>query len=98
AEAGAEAALVVTPGYFKGRMTAEALTAHFLAVADASPLPIILYSVPANTGVDLPVEAVVALSRHPQIIGLKDSGGDITKCGRLKLECEPDFQLLAGSA
>lgn len=98
AEAGAEAALVVTPGYFKGRMTAEALTAHFLAVADASPLPIILYSVPANTGVDLPVEAVVALSRHPQIIGLKDSGGDITKFGRLKLECEPDFQLLAGSA
>lgn len=98
ADAGADAALVVTPGYFKSRMTAAALDAHFRAVADASPLPVILYSVPANTGVDLPVEAVVSLSDHPNILGLKDSGGDITKFGRMALECRPGFQLLAGSA
>lgn len=95
---GADAALVVTPGYFKARMTTAALVAHFTAVADASPIPVILYSVPANTGVDLPAEAVVTLSRHTNIIGLKDSGGDITKFGRMALECRPGFQLLAGSA
>ena len=95
---GADAALVVTPGYFKARMTIAALVAHFTAVADASPIPVILYSVPANTGVDLPAEAVVALSHHANIIGLKDSGGDITKFGRMALECRPGFQLLAGSA
>ncbi len=98
AEAGADAALVVTPGYFRSRMTTPALDAHFRSVADASPLPVILYSVPANTGVDLPVEAVVSLSSHPNILGLKDSGGDITKFGRMALECRPGFQLLAGSA
>lgn len=98
AAAGADAALVVTPGYFKSRMTVAALVAHFIAVADASPIPVILYSVPANTGVDLPAEAVATLSRHANIIGLKDSGGDITKFGRMALECEPGFQLLAGSA
>lgn len=50
-----------------------------LQVADNSPLPVVLYSVPANTGVDLPLEAVVQLSQHPNIIGLKDSGGDVRK-------------------
>lgn len=97
ATAGADAALVVTPGYFKARMTSEALVAHFQAVADASPLPVVLYSVPANTGVDLPTDAVARLSEHGNILGLKDSGGDITKFGRMALECQPGFQLLAGS-
>lgn len=98
AGAGADAVLVVTPAYFKARMTPGALAAHFSAVADASPVPVILYSVPANTGIDLPAEVVAQLSRHANIIGLKDSGGDITKFGRMASECPPDFQLLAGSA
>ena len=51
----------------------------FWQVADASPIPVILYSVPANTGIDLPAECVVKLSSHPNIIGLKDSGGDVCK-------------------
>ncbi len=97
AAAGADAALVVTPGYFKARMTSEALVGHFRAVADASPLPVLLYSVPANTGVDLPIDAVARLSEHANILGLKDSGGDITKFGRMALDCRPGFQLLAGS-
>ena len=46
-------------------------------VADACPVPVILYSVPANTGIDLPEEAIVNLSKHPNIIGLKDSGGNV---------------------
>ena len=48
-------------------------------VADNSPIPVILYSVPANTGIDLPAECIIKLSAHPNIIGLKDSGGDVCK-------------------
>ncbi len=98
AEAGANAALVVTPGYFKARMTVAALVTHYQQVADASPIPVILYSVPANTGVDLPPAAVAKLAAHPNIIGLKDSGGDITKIGQMVHETPPEFQILAGSA
>lgn len=48
-----------------------------LQVADSSPVPVVLYSVPANTGLELPLDAVVRLSQHPNILGLKDSGGDV---------------------
>ncbi|MGQ0602831.1 MAG: dihydrodipicolinate synthase family protein [Anaerolineales bacterium] len=98
AEAGANAALVVTPGYFRAKMTPAALEAHFRAVADASPLPVILYSVPANTGVDLPAATAVNLASHPNIIGMKDSGGDITKIGQIIADAPKEFQMLAGSA
>ena len=99
AEAGADAAVVITPCYFKNRMTDQALLSHFTAVADSSPIPIILYSVPANTGLDLSVEVAVKLSAHPNIIGIKDSGGDITKIGQLVHATKgQNFQVLAGSA
>jgi 4-hydroxy-2-oxoglutarate aldolase len=97
ADLGVDAVLVVTPSYFRAKMTRDTLTRHYTAVADASPVPIILYSVPANTGVDLPAEAVAGLSHHPNIIGMKDSGGDITKLGRMVHDSVPGFQLLAGS-
>jgi 4-hydroxy-2-oxoglutarate aldolase len=98
AEAGADVALVVTPGYFKAKMTSAALEAHYRAVADASPIPVLLYSVPANTGVDLPAPTAVKLSIHPNIIGMKDSGGDITKIGQIIADAPREFQMLAGSA
>ena len=98
AEAGAEAALVVTPGYYRARMSAAALTGHYLAVADASPIPLVVYNVPANTGVDLPIEAAVDLSRHPNIAGMKESGGDVAKIARILQAGEAGFQVLAGSA
>ena len=50
-------------------------------VADLSPIPVVLYSVPANTGLDLPMDAVVTLSQHPNIVGIKDSGGDVSGSG-----------------
>ena len=81
ADAGADVAVVITPCYFKGKMTGPVLEAHYTAVADASPIPVVLYSVPANTTVDLPVETVVRLAKHPNIIGMKESGGDIRKHG-----------------
>jgi 4-hydroxy-2-oxoglutarate aldolase len=95
---GADALIVVTPSYYKGRMTAAALTAHYAAVADHSPLPVVIYNVPANTGVDLPVEVAIELSRHPRIAGIKESGGDSVKLTRLVSESASGFQVLAGSA
>jgi len=98
AEAGAQAALVVTPHYFRSKMTSVALERHYLSVAETSPLPILLYSVPANTGIILPSEAVLRLATHPNIIGMKDSGGDIARIGYLVKHTPDNFAILAGSA
>jgi 4-hydroxy-2-oxoglutarate aldolase len=92
---GVDAVMVVTPGYFKARMSGAALEAHYRAVADAAPVPVLLYNVPANTGVELPQESVARLSEHPNI---KDSGGDITRIGWMVGATRPGFQILAGSA
>jgi 4-hydroxy-2-oxoglutarate aldolase len=97
ADVGADVALVVTPAYYKARMTGPALEQHFLSVAEGSPLPIVIYNVPANTGVDIPAASVIRLSRHPRIIGVKESGGDITKIGAMIHGARPGFQVLAGS-
>ncbi|KAK6300862.1 hypothetical protein J4Q44_G00289600 [Coregonus suidteri] len=97
--AGADLVLVVTPCFYKGKMDNRALVHHFTQVADSSPVPVVLYSVPANTGLDLPVDAVVRLAQHPNILGLKDSGGDITRIALIVHKTKPqDFQVLAGSA
>ncbi|NWS71600.1 HOGA1 protein, partial [Crotophaga sulcirostris] len=99
AEAGADVALVVTPCYYRGAMTSAALVQHYTEVANASPIPVVLYSVPANTGLELPLEAVLSLAQHPNIIGIKDSGGDITRIGLMVHKTQQeDFQVLAGSA
>ncbi|GAA6230784.1 4-hydroxy-2-oxoglutarate aldolase, mitochondrial [Lates japonicus] len=99
AAAGANAVLVVNPCFYKGKMDSHALIQHFTKVADSSPVPVVLYSVPANTGLELPLDAVVHLSQHPNIVGLKDSGGDITRIGLIVHKTKTqDFQVLAGSA
>ena len=99
ADAGADIAVVITPCYYKGKMVGGVLEQHYTAVADASPIPVVLYSVPANTTIDLPVETVVRLAKHKNIIGIKESGGDITKIGSMvHLTRGEDFQVLAGSA
>jgi 4-hydroxy-2-oxoglutarate aldolase len=98
AQAGAEAVIVVTPGYYKGRMNAAALTAHYTSVADRSPVPVLIYNVPANTGVDLPAEVAIELSQHPGILGIKDSSGDVAKLTRMVAQSADGFQVLAGSA
>ncbi|KAH6937664.1 hypothetical protein HPB50_003559 [Hyalomma asiaticum] len=99
AKIGASAVLVVTPCFYKGRMTADALEKHFVRVADESPVPVILYSVPGNTGVDLPADVAIRLSSHPNVIGMKDSGGEIAKIGYVVHKTrQSGFQVLAGSA
>ena len=79
AAAGADAVLVRTPSYFKNQMTTELFVRHFTAVADASPVPVLLYNVPGLTGVKLAPEAVARLSSHPNIPGVKDSSADLTQ-------------------
>lgn len=81
AESGADYLLVVTPYYNKG--TESGIVSHFLAVADASPIPIILYNIPGRTGVDLSIAQYEKLAVHPRIIGVKEAKGDIGRIGDL---------------
>ncbi|HEY46010.1 MAG: hypothetical protein AMJ88_09880 [Anaerolineae bacterium SM23_ 63] len=98
AQVGADVAIVVTPSYYKAMMSSIALENHYQQVADASPIPILLYNVPANTGVELKVEAVVHLADHPNVIGIKESGGSVAKIGTMVHRTPEEFHVLAGSA
>jgi 4-hydroxy-2-oxoglutarate aldolase len=83
AEVGYDVALVRTPHYYRGQMKPANLLAFYRMVADRSPLPVMLYNVPPCTAYDLPVEVVLELAEHPNIIGLKESGGDVEKVRRM---------------
>jgi 4-hydroxy-2-oxoglutarate aldolase len=67
-------------------------------VADASPIPVSMYNMPANTSVDMAAEVITKLSQHPNIMGLKDSSGNLAKLGEVIRSARPGFQVLAGSA
>jgi 4-hydroxy-2-oxoglutarate aldolase len=97
AEAGADAALVRPPSYFKGKMNREALKRHYLAVADAAPIPIILYNIPQNTGIVIDPGLVVELSAHPNIVGLKESSGSLPYLVEIIRRVPADFSYLVGS-
>jgi 4-hydroxy-2-oxoglutarate aldolase len=98
AEIGYHAALVKTPYYFKPYYKSEALVSHFRRVADASPIPVMLYSVPVFTGIALDPSDVATLSGHPNIIGIKDSSGNIPALAEMIAATPPAFQILVGSA
>ncbi len=98
AEAGADAALVLNPFYYKGGMTREALITHYLSVADASPIPILIYNMPASTGIDLEAQLIIELAGHPNIVGLKDSGSNLVKLGEIIKSVGSDFSVFSGSA
>jgi 4-hydroxy-2-oxoglutarate aldolase len=101
ASAGADAALVINPHYYKNRLDRAALVRYYTSVADQSPVPIILYNMPACTGLDLDASIVVELAGHENIIGMKDSSGNLTKMAQILEETKRnrrDFQMLAGSA
>jgi 4-hydroxy-2-oxoglutarate aldolase len=97
ARLGANAAMVVTPHYYKARMNHGAQVTHYTMIADHSPIPIIIYNVPAFTGIDLGVETITELAHHPNIIGLKESSGNLPKIGQLVDITGDRFQVLAGS-
>jgi 4-hydroxy-2-oxoglutarate aldolase len=99
AELGYKAALVKTPHYYKNLMTRpETQTLYYRAVADQSRIPIIIYNFPQATMLDLPAVAVVELSQHPNIIGIKESSGNMEKVMQMMRESRPGFQVTVGSA
>jgi 4-hydroxy-2-oxoglutarate aldolase len=98
AAAGADAVLVQPPAFFKGAMTPEALARHYRAVADVSPVPVLVYQVPLRMStVELGTGLVEELSKHPNIVGIKDSRGQLDLIGELVQHTQDDFQVLVGS-
>ncbi len=94
---GIAAVLVRPPSYFKSKMTREALKAHYLAVADASRYPVLVYNMPQNTGISLEPRLVIDLSSHPNIAGLKESGGSLAFLAEVVREVPERFHYLLGS-
>ena len=99
AEMGYKAAMVRTPHYYKNLVNrADAQMLYYRAVADQSKIPLIIYNWPQATGVDIPVEAVVAISEHPNVIAIKESSGNLEKVMQMIREVQHGFQVMVGSA
>ncbi len=98
AKMGADCALVVTPSYFKGSMKPQILYDHFIAVAESSKIGILLYNVPQFTGINLDPEVVAKLSEHSNIIGIKDSSGNIGQLSEIIQLSKKGFAVFVGSA
>ena len=93
-QAGADAALVVTPYYNKPNQ--EGLKLHYRAIADAVDLPIIIYNIPGRSIVDMSVETMTELAKHPNIVGVKDATGDVARLTRTRLAIGDEFCQLSG--
>lgn len=99
AERGYAAALVRTPHYFKSQMNRpESQLTYFRMVADAAKIPVIIYNFPQATALDLPADVVIQLAEHPNIIGIKESSGNLEKVARMVDNTPKEFQVLVGSA
>lgn len=94
---GVDAVLVRTPSFYKGQMTTDAFVRHYTMVADQSPVPVLLYNVTIYTGVNLLPDAVGTLSRHPNIVGIKETNSDMVQFGEYLARAEEGFTVLAGS-
>jgi 4-hydroxy-2-oxoglutarate aldolase len=97
ARAGADAVLVITPSFYRTEMTQGALVKHYMAVADASAVPVLLYSVPQFTNVSLAPETIARLGEHRNIVGVKDSSGDILSLAETIRLVPDDFRVLTGN-
>jgi 4-hydroxy-2-oxoglutarate aldolase len=98
AKSGADAVLVRTPFFYKSQMTAEALNAHFHAVADASPVPVVLYNLPGVAGVSFTLPIVTRLAEHPNVVGIKETSPDIERLGQFAGVRPDRFRVLCGCA
>src|SRR6516164_2226371 len=99
ADRGVDGVLVKNPFYFKSQMTFDVYMAHYTAVADASPVPVIIYNVPVFTGVPLESNLVIELSKHPNIRGMKDSSGDVKLISEVVWNTDAaKFPVVAGAA
>lgn len=95
ADVGADAALVVVPYYNKPSQAG--LAAHFLAIAEASPLPIVVYNVPSRTVADISVDTLATIARHPRIVAIKDATGNLARVSAQRLACGEEFIQLSGN-
>jgi 4-hydroxy-2-oxoglutarate aldolase len=95
---GYAAALVRTPSFYKPAINDELLAEHYLRVADAARIPVLLYSVPVFTHVAIEASLVARVARHPNIIGIKDSSGDVAGTQKIIAAAPKDFQTLVGSS
>lgn len=93
-EVGADAALVVTPYYNKP--TQEGLYLHFMAIAEAVDLPVIIYNIPPRSVIDMTAETMGRLAKHPNIVGVKDATANLARPLHTKRSCGPDFAQLSG--
>jgi len=98
ADLGYHVALVKTPHYYKPAYKPEVLLSHYRAVADASPIPVLLYSVPQFTGITLETPEIVALAEHANIIGIKDSSANVQRLSEVVAAAPAGFQVLTGGA
>jgi 4-hydroxy-tetrahydrodipicolinate synthase len=95
ADLGADAALIVVPYYNKPSQAG--LAAHFIAIANASPLPIVVYNVPVRTVADISVETLCKIAKHPKIVAVKDATGNLARVTDQRLKCGADFCQLSGN-
>jgi 4-hydroxy-2-oxoglutarate aldolase len=97
AELGADAVLVITPHYYRSAINQETLAGYYTAVADASPVPVLLYSMPALTGIKIESETIARLSEHPNIAGVKDSSNDVSGFTETVRLCPAGFAVMTGN-
>lgn len=98
AKLGIDAALILTPSYYIDQMTDEALVRHYTFIADRSPVPILIYNVPKYTHINISMDALKQLSQHPNIVGMKDSKGDVGQVELFVSTVPKSFQVVVGSA
>jgi 4-hydroxy-2-oxoglutarate aldolase len=98
AASGAAAALLISPNYYKRAMTDAVNENFYRTAADASPIPVVIYNMPGNTGINISSALVAKLAAHKNIIGVKDSGGNIVQITEILRDAPADFSVFAGSA
>lgn len=98
ADLGADAVLILPPNYFKGGMKEEVLYKHYTNVADEVKVPVMIYNMPGNTGINLSSGLVARLSKHPNIVGVKDTSGNIVQLSEIVRDTDDDFAVFAGNA
>lgn len=98
AQVGVDAVVLLPSNYFKGAMKEDLLYRYFTDVADSASVPVMLYNMPLNTGINLSSSLVARLSKHPNIVGIKDTSGNIVQLAEIVRDTEDDFAVFAGNA